>query len=1086
MGMINAVAIVGFILMLAMYFPISSFMRNRVAVVEQSGASMRARNNKKNKNVRRRGGSTTSVVSLSNPQDRSIGLTIFVAVMILAFILRVVIAGMYHGHEQDMSCFIAWADMVYNDGFHKFYATMTEGYPPGYIYLLYVIGWLRHVFSIPWDSATSDILTKMPSILTDMGMGFLIYRAASEKFRETGAAFLSAVYLFCPAIFLDSVVWGQTDSVYVVFVAWMFYLIAKKKLIPSYFLFALAILLKPQAMMFAPVLIYGIIDHVFLEDFNWKKFGINLGLGLVAILCMVIAVLPYGLQKVISLYTNTVGSFEYASVNAYNFWTLCGKNWIGQSEVKLGLTYQTWGTIFILLIIIATAVVNFRCKKTPAKYSYIGGILIIGVFMFSVRMHERYMYPAMAFLLLAYVMKPRRDVFILYCLAAMHFFYNVAHVLFKYDPSNYDWHSPVLFGISLLGMAVFAFAVYTTVRHYRKYETPEEEKEVLNKENKTKKITVGGEQQERSVICPSSKLAKMTRNDYIAMGIITLVYAVVAFVHLGSLSAPQTEYSVVTQGAVVADLGQDVALGNMADYLGYQNNPKYLVDYSSDGTNWNALYTADNVWDAGSVFCWNYTSLNVTARYIRISPAADTYNDSILELVFTDTEGNVVTPVNAGDYAALFDEQDMYAARATNLNGTYFDEIYHGRTAYEMIHKLYCYENTHPPLGKELIALGVLIFGMCPFGWRFMGTLFGVLMVPIIYNFSKKFFKETWISIATTILFTFDFMHFVQTRISTIDVYVTLFIMLSYYFMYCYTRLSFFDTKLSKTLIPLGLCGFAMGLSWASKWTGIYSAIGLAIIFFAQMIRRFREYIYASKTPDQTSGEISHEYIVKTFHKKLVITLLACCVFFIIVPAVIYVLSYIPFNDGTDRNLIQKVIEAQKTMYNYHSNLDATHPYGSKWYQWPIMYRPIWYYSGVVSDTVREGISAFGNPLVWWAGIPAFVFMLYLMFVKKDRKAAFLSVGYLSQYAPWFKVTRVVFIYHYFPSVPFVTVMVGYSLYMIVKKFPKTKKLVYVYVALAVGLFMMFYPVLSGTPTTIHYADKYLKWFDSWVLLQTW
>ena len=524
----------------------------------------------------------------------------------------------------------------------------------------------------------------------------------------------------------------------------------------------------------------------------------------------------------------------------------------------------------------------------------------------------------------------------------------------------------------------------------------------------------------------------------------------------------------------------------MAEYLGYQNNPKYLVDYSSDGTNWNTLYGADNPWDAGSVFCWNYTDLNVTARYIRISPAADTVNDSIMELVFTDTEGNVVTPVNAADYHNLFDEQDMYASRATNLNGTYFDEIYHGRTAYEMIHKLYCYENTHPPLGKELIAVGVLIFGMCPFGWRFMGTLFGVLMVPIIYNFSKKFFKETWISIVTTILFTFDFMHFVQTRISTIDVYVTLFIMLSYFFMYCYTRISFFDTKLSKTLIPLGLCGFSMGLSWASKWTGIYSAIGLAIIFFAQMIRRFREYIYAAKNPGGKTGEISHQYIVKNFHKKLIITLLWCCVFFIVVPAVIYVLSYIPFNDGTDRGLIQKVIEAQKTMYNYHSNLDATHPYGSKWYQWPIMYRPIWYYSGVVSDTVREGISAFGNPLVWWAGIPAFAFMLYRMFVKKDRKAAFLSVGYLSQYAPWFKVTRVVFIYHYFPSVPFVTVMVGYSMYLIVKKYPKVRKLAYVYTALAVGLFIMFYPVLSGTPTTIHYVTTYLKWFENWVLLQTW
>ncbi|RHU98998.1 DUF2029 domain-containing protein [Clostridium sp. OM07-10AC] len=529
MGMINTVAILGFLAMLAVYFPISSFLRNRKVVVEQSGASIRSKNRKNAGKSRTK--NKTEVVSLANPQDRSIGLTIFVAVMVVAFLLRVIIGGVYHGHEQDMSCFIAWADMVYNDGFHKFYETMTEGYPPGYIYILYVIGWLRHLFSIPWDSATSDILTKMPSILTDMGMGYLIYKVASEKFRETGAALLAAVYLFCPAILLDSVVWGQTDSIYVVFIAWMFYLIAKKKLIPSYFLFALAILLKPQAMMFAPVLIYGIIDHVFLQDFNWKKFGINLGMGLTAILCMVISVLPYGLQKVISLYTNTVGSFEYASVNAYNFWTLCGKNWISQGETKFGLTYQTWGTIFILLIIIATVFISFRCKKTEAKYSYIGAVLIIGIFMFSVRMHERYMYPAMAFLLLAYVMKPRRDVFILYCLSAMHFFYNVAHVLFKYDAANYDWHSPILFSISLLGMVVFGFMVYTTVRHYWKYETEEQEKEIITRETMFKKVSVE-KAEKKTVIRPSSKLAKMTKKDYIAMGIITLVYAVIAFVHL--------------------------------------------------------------------------------------------------------------------------------------------------------------------------------------------------------------------------------------------------------------------------------------------------------------------------------------------------------------------------------------------------------------------------------------------------------------------------------------------------------------------------------------------------------------------------
>ena len=110
MGMINTVAILGFLAMLAMYFPISSFLRNRKVVVEQRGASIRSKNRKNAGKSRTK--NKTEVVKLANPQDRSIGLTIFVAVMVVAFLLRVIIGGVYHGHEQDMSCFIAWADMV--------------------------------------------------------------------------------------------------------------------------------------------------------------------------------------------------------------------------------------------------------------------------------------------------------------------------------------------------------------------------------------------------------------------------------------------------------------------------------------------------------------------------------------------------------------------------------------------------------------------------------------------------------------------------------------------------------------------------------------------------------------------------------------------------------------------------------------------------------------------------------------------------------------------------------------------------------------------------------------------------------------
>ena len=77
--------------------------------------------------------------------------------------------------------------------------------------------------------------------------------------------------------------------------------------------------------------------------------------------------------------------------------------------------------------------------------------------------------------------------------------------------------------------------------------------------------------------------------------------------------------------------------------------------------------------------------------------------------------------------------------------------------------QLSVYEWTHPPLGKVFIGLGILIFGMVPFGWRIVGTVFGIFMIPIIYIFAKRMLKKSWLALAVCLLFTFDFMHFAQT-----------------------------------------------------------------------------------------------------------------------------------------------------------------------------------------------------------------------------------------------------------------------------------------------------------------------------------
>jgi dolichyl-phosphate-mannose--protein O-mannosyl transferase len=79
--------------------------------------------------------------------------------------------------------------------------------------------------------------------------------------------------------------------------------------------------------------------------------------------------------------------------------------------------------------------------------------------------------------------------------------------------------------------------------------------------------------------------------------------------------------------------------------------------------------------------------------------------------------------------------------------------------------------------------------------------------------------------------------------------------------------------------------------------------------------------------------------------------------------------------------------------------------------------------------------------------------------------------------------------YHYFPSVPFVTLSIGYS-FLQIKNTPWFQKhqksfggLLLGYALIAFFLFLLFYPVLSGTPVSYEFVDKFLRWKDGWVFV---
>lgn len=980
-------------------------------------------------------------------------------------LLRFFLAAFTNGYEADINCFIGWAERVHQVGFGAFYSSeVFSDYPPGYLYILYIVDMLKELFSIDYSSMAGHILIKLPAIICDMITGFLVYRVGInyEKKPLLSLCF-GAIYIFNPAIILNSSIWGQVDSVFTLFVVFACYEMIKGKLPLSYFLFAIAVVIKPQSLIFTPVILYGFFKAVFPnKKFDLHVFSKQCLWGLGAVLFMIILFVPFGLITVVNQYMDTLTSYPYASVNAYNFWSMLGLNWAPQTDYLFVIPYFKLGTFFIFAVVGMAVYFAFIGLKEESTPYFLAVSIITGMFCLSVRMHERYWYPVLIFLLLLYLAKPKRYWLILYGLATVCHYLNVSNVLYQYG-TDYVANTSKTMLVSIFMVGIFIAILMCGKKCY-------------GKESVERKIDI----KEEFAIHKTKDKLPWKKEEIIFLICIMLGYGILAFYNLGDKTAPESFWNKEAENkTVLVDLGKETQIKSISYYLGNYENRAIILE-AAETENGPFRTIADFTME--SVFCWNKKELNQTARFVKIQ--AKDAKTSIGEFVFHSVDGEKIKPkVIYGEGEALFDEQNMCPERSTYLNSTYFDEIYHARTAYEYIHGLYSYENTHPPLGKFFISLGIRMFGMNPFGYRVMGTLFGIAMLPLIYLFGRGFTRSRFAAAVICALLSLDFMHFTQTRIATIDVFVTFFIMAMYYFMHLYTKKSFYDTSLKKLLQPLFLCGICMGLGIASKWTGVYAGTGLGILFFYNLFLRYKEYKFVK---EEKEGLIKEDlkskviFIFPDYTKKII---LCCIVFFIVIPAIIYTLSYIPFEDESGRGLIGQMIANQQSMFSYHSDIEATHPFSSWWYQWPVMYRPIWYYSGTVSDTVKEGISAFGNPLIWWVGIPILIYMIYRMIKLKDKKAAFLVISYFSQYVPWFFVTRITFIYHYFPSIPFVILMIGYFIWILLKEYEIKKWEVFVYVGAVAVLFIMFYPVLSGFPVSVSYVEHFLKWFPSWILI---
>ncbi len=594
---------------------------------------------------------------------------------------------------------------------------------------------------------------------------------------------------------------------------------------------------------------------------------------------------------------------------------------------------------------------------------------------------------------------------------------------------------PILFALLTLAAILFFFIRYARAARACLSPFPEPEKKPLSF---------------------AGKCHPMEKKDRLPILLITLIYALTAFFQLGARNTPQLvcefgpslSYTIQISGGPVSVSG--------FRYFSGLGTGSYNIEVSSDGEKWFTLWqrkedpnNKDKVtgyyfakaedFPPSYALTQKYNQLYkwidvkvenpLNVQYLRITGKADKKNLQLARLCLLDKDGQPI-PFSYGsvwddgtvteplkELESLFSTENV-PAKSTWHNSTYFDEIYHARTAKEHIDGIYPYEVTHPPMGKLILGLGIRLFGMDPFGWRFMGTLFGVLMLPILYIFLKNMFGKTAVAACGTILFATDFMHLTQTRIATIDTYAVFFILCMYFFMYRYLTLPG-GTPFRRGALSLLLSGLSWGLGAAGKWTVFYAGIGLAVLYFIGLYQKLRDW------PQDDTAKVRRT-------PWLIQTLLFSVLCFILLPFAIYCAAYIPYagalgvelfapsetngfallfqnvwgkltfaGEGEFQaayipqdNLLNIVAGNQWYMFNYHNGVTQSHPYASWWFQWIVNGRPILYYmdnvyeGAVMTHTTR--FAAFANPVLCWTGLAAILVCAAHSFRRLWAKCAFL------------------------------------------------------------------------------------------------
>ncbi len=340
---------------------------------------------------------------------------VFVFAMVGAGLFRVCVGAFVRSFSYDIGLFHYWSWFASSDLFNMYAGTAPEflDYPPLYMYVLAPLGVLVKICDAAFGEGTvSYFVLKTPSMIADMVTAWMLYRLAKKYLDKKWALFIGVFYVMNPAVWINSSGWAQVDSLFTMLILIELVCLIEKRWAWSGIMFALMVLMKPHGIIFTPAIGLVLLFEI-IKNKKVKPMIISVGAGLATVIAIS---LPFYIRMgfknptwLLKLYMGTIDQYNYASFNGFNLFAMLGKNLDSAEDVILGLTCAQWGGIGILFsILLAIVFMIFATRKSSviAKSApvLVSLILIVSVFTFAHKMHERYMFAAIMLALLQFIL----------------------------------------------------------------------------------------------------------------------------------------------------------------------------------------------------------------------------------------------------------------------------------------------------------------------------------------------------------------------------------------------------------------------------------------------------------------------------------------------------------------------------------------------------------------------------------------------------------------------------------------------------------------------------------------------------------